>query len=650
MGGIAAAGRIEDPSGMSITNLSPLFRIAVSAAVLAAFAAAHGGMYRGPGQVPALPGGPFTPGGPAPRGGPTTGGAPLPSSTPESWQYWWEFNKDRYLDLRAAVLDAKVPVDDEGGTQASGLEPLRPTPTEIDEVVLPALDRLMQRYDHPDVATAGMIAIAKIGRLHPSVDVPGRIRANLRSGNQEVRETAALALGISGLDEVLPDLVALARDEAEGRRLTGRTSVDARSRAFACYGLGLAARRSEGAATKELALAAAAAVLDRPDLLDRDLAVAAIQALGVLRPAWSDSAQKRIGWQALQLLDGFWGRDLGRADQIVQAHVPTAVARLIGRGLTSDHRRYIETWVAALGGRDRDDPVHQSMVLALGEIALPPESSEVAGAASDALWNYYRKGKDEQARFFALVALGRIGGEANRTALLEEIRRARKGTEKPWAALALGLLARGTRDATGTVDDLIGRTLLHELRNTANDEFRPACAIALGLCGHLDAARELRQMLDKYERHDVVAGYLSVGLAMLPDPAARADIGRVLRRAEHRPALVMQGAIAVALLGGGDAGDELMALWESGESNLARLAGIATAFRFVGDRRAIEPLVRMMFARDTTTTSRAFVAAALGGICDKDMLPWSEPFSAGCNYAAVVPTLTNGVTGILDIL
>ena len=44
------------------------------------------------------------------------------------------------------------------------------------------------------------------------------------------------------------------------------------------------------------------------------------------------------------------------------------------------------------------------------------------------------------------------------------------------------------------------------------------------------------------------------------------------------------------------------------------------------------------------------IAAALGGICDKDLLPWSEPFSAGCNYSAVVPTLVNGVTGVLDIL
>lgn len=625
-----------------------LVQIALAALLLPAVAAAHGGMYRGPGPVPSLPlpGGPLTPGG---LGGPTTGGSPASPAAPTSWMFWWEFNKDRYLGLREAVLGADVAVPGADGTQAEAPD-LRPTPAEIDDVVLPAIDRLMQRHDHPDVATAGMIAMAKIGRTHPEIDVAARIRGNLQSGNQEVRETAALALGISGLAEVRDDLVGLAHDDAVGRRLTGRSTVDARTRAFAMYGLGLVARRAADVETKELVLGVARGILDRPDLLDRDLAVAAVHALGVLAPAWGDSAHKRVAWQALQVLDGFWALELGRGDEIAQAHVPTAVARLLGRGVTSDHRRYVETWLAELDERRRTDAVQQSIVLALGEIAAPPESNEVAQRATDALWTYYRKGKDEQARYFCLIAIGRIGGAANREALLEEVRRARKATEKPWAALALGVLARGIRDATGTVDVGIGRALQAELRSTSNDQFRPACGIALGLCGHVDAARDLRVMLDKSERHDVVAGYLSVGLALLPDPSAREEIGRLLQKAEHRPLYVLQGAIAIALLGRGDAGEELLRLWQSGESNLARLAGIATAFRLVGDRRAIEPLCRMMAARDTTTTSRAFLAAALGGTCDRDLLPWNEPFAAGCNYAAVVPTLTNGVTGILDIL
>lgn len=632
-------------NALTPTRLGTPLLAVLALCLAAAPARAHGGMYRGPGPVPVLP----PVGGPGTGGGlPTTTSVPVATPNPEGWQFWWEYNKDRYLNLKETVLGSPDP-SPAPGTQVAP-EPLRPTPAEVNDVVLPAIDRLMRQHDHPDVATAGMVAMAKIGRTHPEIDVAARIRGNLTSGNQEVRETAALALGISGLDEVVEDLVALAADEAQGRRLTGRSTVDERTRAFALYGLGLYARRSPDAAAKDRVLELCGELLGRRELLDRDVAVAAIQALGILAPDWPESAHKRVGWKALQVLDAFWDKELGRGDEIVQAHVPTAVARLLGRGLTSDHQRYLESWVEELESRDRADSVHQSIVLAVGEMAPPPESNELAARASEALWRYYRKGKDQQARFFCLVALGRIGGEKNREDLLRELSRARKGTEKPWAALALGVLARESRDATGVVDVVIGRALHSTLLSVANDEYRPACAVALGLCGYADAANDMKKLLDKYRRHDMVAGYMSIGLALIPDPTARADISAVLQQSGRRPTLVLQGAIAIALLGRRDAGEELMTLWESGETNLARLAGVATAFRFVGDRRAIEPLVRMMFARDTTTMSRAFIAAALGGICDKDLLPWNEPFAAGCNYAAVVPTLTNGTTGVLDIL
>jgi HEAT repeat protein len=619
---------------------------ALAAFLVGAPLAAHGGMYRGPTPTYRMPGGPVTPGGLLPPPGPNTGGGPLTAANLQGWQFWWEFNKDRYMNLRSKVVAG--PTDQP--LTGLGAEPYRPSALEMDGEVLPAIDRLMRRYDQPDVQTAGMVAMAKIGRLHPEIDVPGRLRAGLRSGNQEVRETAALSLGISGLEDVLADLIALATDVPDGRRLVGSGSVDMRTRAFAVYGLGLFARRSADPARKAMVLDVADVAFERLGSVERDLAVAAVKALGVLDPDWAEAAHKRLGWQALHALDGVWQKKLGRGDEVIQAHVPSAVAKLLGRGNTDDHRRYLRDYIDELGRRDRSDAVHQGIVLALGEMAMPAETDELAAEASAALWNYYRKGKDQQARFFCLVALGRIGGATNREDLLRELGRARKGTEKPWVALALGLIGWESRQSLGVVDQSLGHALRKELADTANDEFRAACSIALGLTGYTDASRDLIAMLDKYEFHDMVAGYISVGLALLPEQAARAEIRRIIHRATLQPIVVVQGAIALALLGRGEAGQELLDLWVSGESNLARLGGIAVAFRFVGDRRAIDPLLRMMAAPDTTTISRAFLAAALGGVCDKDLLPWSEPYSAGCNYAAVVQTLTNGVTGVLDIL
>ena len=48
--------------------------------------------------------------------------------------------------------------------------------------------------------------------------------------------------------------------------------------------------------------------------------------------------------------------------------------------------------------------------------------------------------------------------------------------------------------------------------------------------------------------------------------------------------------------------------------------------------------------------SRAFAAVALGGVADKEMLPWNSKIGVNMNYRAAVETLTNSRTGILDIL
>jgi hypothetical protein len=48
--------------------------------------------------------------------------------------------------------------------------------------------------------------------------------------------------------------------------------------------------------------------------------------------------------------------------------------------------------------------------------------------------------------------------------------------------------------------------------------------------------------------------------------------------------------------------------------------------------------------------SRAFAAVALGGVADKESLPWNSKISTNINYRASVDTLTNKTSGILDIL
>jgi hypothetical protein len=57
-----------------------------------------------------------------------------------------------------------------------------------------------------------------------------------------------------------------------------------------------------------------------------------------------------------------------------------------------------------------------------------------------------------------------------------------------------------------------------------------------------------------------------------------------------------------------------------------------------------------MFDPSITEVSRAFAAAALGGIADKEALPWNSKLAVGLNYRAAVETLTSQSSGVLDIL
>jgi hypothetical protein len=219
-------------------NIMIKFTKLVTIALLSVTLHAHGGQYRGPGDVvppgggggrggrPTTPGGPSGPstgrpsgptaptpqgpvtGGPrsprgGPPGGPTTGGRgyrPMVDLT--GWQFWWEFNKDPFLKLRETILEGPPQTGDDtfylGNTRKRAKNYL--ALTEKDKLnVLATLKRAMDSTNNVDIITACMIAMAKVGRNHPDFKLLDVFKPHLASNNQEVRETAALALGIAAL-------------------------------------------------------------------------------------------------------------------------------------------------------------------------------------------------------------------------------------------------------------------------------------------------------------------------------------------------------------------------------------------------------------------------------------------------------------------
>ncbi len=600
--------------------------------------------------TPRPPGG----GGTAGPARPTTGprGAPL-QADPTVWELWWRYNHHRFLDLRRAVHAQRTATGSDefymgAHRRRRGHDSLRPTAAQLQALVLPAL-RDTLRSDVRDIVSASIVALAKVGRDHRDFQILPLIRAQLRSRDQEIRETAAVALGIAQLPAAVEDLVALARDTAKGRALCARGNVDDRTRAFACYGLGLMAHGGADGQVRQACAAALGEVVEeilRQGGASRDLPVAAIGAMRLLAPG-EGARRDRAADTCLAQAWKFYRRDLGRGWQLVQSHALTTIGALLGRdgdpGATFKDAILAEL-TGARGRRGND--IYRAAALALGRMAKPAEEDAAQAKYSKGLWTYVREGRDAQARSFCLMALGQIGGDANRDGLLRQLHAGNRVLVQPWAALALGVLAFHTPGP----DDTIGHALQQQLVRASSPDAQRAVAIAVGLCRHRPAADIVTEMLHRYRQRDEVAGSLSTALALMDHRDAVPLLQALVHDSLRRPLLFRQAASALGKLGDKAITDELLAMLAAdGGRSVARLGAVANALGYVGDRRTIEPLVALARDERLPGLARAFAVVALGSVADKQMLPWNAPLAADINYRAAVGTLTNGSTGVLDV-
>lgn len=595
------------------------------------------------------------------RGG-TTGprGMPLADDF-DSWDYWWEFNKDRFLALRTTVPSGVETGSDDfylGGTRrAEARDAMRPTQQQAIEVVLPALKRALDATAQRDITTACLVAIAKQPRDHAEFSLLELATPRLRDGDQEVRETAALALGIGarGDEATLALLSGLALDGRAGRAARGG-AVDERMRAFATYGLGLTAQRGD-VAMRVRVFGVLRQLLADGTTAGRDTRVAAIHGIGLLASARRDYASTRLMEEAVTVLDRYFGRSLGAGEELVQAHCPTAIARLLGSSSVrsaSFCRRYAEVLSDLQQSSRRGSAVTQSCALALGRMVprLPRDAEGDDDGTRKVLLGTSRSHPDRLTRSFALVAMAQAGGAAARSALLTEFDQSKQVQRKAWCALALGLFAQAERAASGAIvaDRLVADTLHDALRAEQEPGLVGAVGVALGLCGAVEAADTMRARMRASVANEKVAGYLCIGLALMQERSAVADVRDVAAGAMRRPDLLLQAAVALGRLGDREAAADLLRWMNEGAGSLAKLGALSTALARIGDRRSIEPLVAMLHDESLGALPRAFAAVALGGVCDHRDLPWNTLIASDINYRATVSTLTDQSTGILDIL
>ncbi|HVS17444.1 MAG TPA: HEAT repeat domain-containing protein [Planctomycetota bacterium] len=593
-----------------------------------------------------------------------------------AWQYWWNFNREPYLRLKQRLGEEVTTGSDEFflglGQARQGTDRLRVSRKRIREEVVPALLAALDSERSVDVQSACMVALARIGDDlsedgRPHAKIGERIVRRLDDSNQELAETAALALGILGDGRYAPLLGALLLDDratlrAAGLEATSATSL--RTRAFAAYGLGQLGSRLPYPQRPPLVETLQRVLELERDAAQPDVAMAAVAAIGLiptdaLRDAQENSPRAEQVRRLLKLY-----RDPSRA-KLVRAHVPLALQRLLSDG---PHDEALRREVLAQLCADLDEhggesgALEQSAVLALGRLADCGGSSESV-AARAALMRKATKDADEQVRAFALIALaqcaarpgehrdwsGLAGTDSVRAFLVQRLSSGKVAT-RSWAGLALGVLERGLDDVGGKGSDATRGALVVRLDEASNPDEIGALAIACGLVGDRRAAPVLRGLLADIGDPEA-RGNVCVALGLLHDSGAKDSITALLERSRYQPALLQSAAIGLGLMGDRDVALQLIALLERA-AGLASQASISSALGTIGDDRSVRPLLDLMQDQQKTALARAFAAAALGIVGDKDDLPWGSRYSIDVNYRANVATLIDpaGSLGLLNLL
>ncbi|MBL8863401.1 MAG: HEAT repeat domain-containing protein [Planctomycetes bacterium] len=668
----------------------------------------HGGSYRGPGDTvppgggggggggtgPSTPGpsgpstggpsGPSTPG-PAGPGVPTGGPAGRPAgpstgatiSGPDltTWEFWWGFNKDQYLNLKAHIHSGGVSTGGDDfftglGQTDQAKNTLRPSDETIRAKVVPSLKEALEKERSNDIVTGALIALGKIGDERTEdgkSEFEPLLAKFLADANQEIAETAAVALGILANEASIPKLKDLALDTREGRKLVGGgTEVKYRTRAFATYGLGLIGARTGKNEVRQEIARILVDILKGPDTSTRDLKVAAVIAFG-LTPIDVDPSENPEGTSndssrqaQIKYLRRFYQDQNNH--YMIRAHVPTAMARLLA-GAPDDLRDEVAKVVLpALDRNSKEkDEVRQSCVLALGMIG-DSDTDRIDADIRAALKRMADDG-DQQSRHFSNIAMAQVGGRPGKGAdnekgqkearefLIDQLTKG-KTQMKPWAGIGIGVMEHSLAknevaptSASGTAKGLLRKAL----QDAVSPEQVGAYSIGLGIAADVEAKKLLAEKLAKTSEPNA-KGYVAIGLGLMDARDSIGEIQTVVRDSKYKPDLLKSAAIGLGLLGDKELVPELVTMLSESKAQSSQ-AAIASALGFIGDSRSIDPLVAMLKKKEITDSARGFGAVALGIVADKEPLPWNSKISTNINYRANTTTLTgeNG-TGILDIL
>lgn len=640
-----------------------------------------------PTSAPGGPGGSGAPGAKPPgtgpaggnggAGGATTGGGSGPD--PLGWQTWWWFNRHRYIALRDHLFKRDVITDDgrfqigKGERFALG-DDRRPDPDVLSGQVAPQLLAALEGEPTPEMSTAAMVALAKLGHAgHADAEqILEALRPFVKDSKVLVSETAVMAMGILGSPLALDDLEALLAGGSRGIKLAG-AKVSTRVRALAAVGLGLVGESTPDLATRVRITGILAKVLDSGEsFAQQDIPVAAVASLAlvplpetpveaaILKAAQGDAPHAACNSRRAQVafVRGIAEpKRQGERAVALRAHAVRALGHLV-RDVDGPMRHdVLDLMNALLSARGGDtEQVQVAAIQMLGLLA----DCDGDKADKNSRKTILLQAKDGRPliRRLARIAAGRVapregtgpkagaGRRELQTSLERGLSRA-KSREKAWCALSLGLICHGDLQAGRAPDAKLVRSLRTAGKKAKGPLDVGAYAIALGLARDSDA---LRILLERYEStsEENAGGQIALGLGLLGEGAAVEALLGSLSKSKNRPQRLLNTAIALGLLGERDAAPLLVGMvTEAG--NITSQAAAAVALGWIGDGRCVAPLLLQVKGAARSDYSTAFAMVALGRIGSKRELPWNATMAEDVPYTSITSTLVDGRGGVLDV-
>jgi len=556
----------------------------------------------------------------------------------ENWLFWWAYNKDEILNLKAALRnrDAKSLTRGSGkwflgdGDERNKKTGSAPNARMIDEQIIPALLAAVHNKGlHSDIRGGAAIALARCGTGAAYLKTFFELADPARREDKLLQESAILAIGILGRrgEEVRTFLTGLADDTAD---------VSFRARCFAMLSLGLLADRHDDV------FACLERRIDGSESMP-DLPVCAFVAMGLI------GDESRIPTMSKWLVDGRVGRH--KLSDLEKAYLVSALGKI-------GHPDALKPVAGTLG--KRGVYTRRSAAIALGQI-LPQAEPDAQIEYLNKITRLLRHEKDGTTRNFALISIGRVGGardaaEGLRSAcekvLTDQFENGGRTTVRPFAALGLGLLClevekgRKAGDLEYRVADRI-RASLSEMRG--DKVALGAQAIALGMIGDKSAGTHdlLVKILSDRGLERRLRGSAAIALGLIGKQSAREPIRAALRERQDRE-LRVDTAVAAGLLGDPDAVKLLVDVLGDRKSSQFVLGSVALALGQIGDAAAVSPLVKILEPKKVDAIypdlTRALVAVALGQIADSRQVRILFRLSKDANYRASVSALEEVLT------